>query len=81
MCIMYNCIVFLVYRSTQQFCDKQIITTILAFIYCLEVLPLVSTLLSHHWDVFSRPFMKMNWQYTTTYEIDKIIKSLKTKKF
>jgi hypothetical protein len=30
-------------------------------------------------DVFSRPFTKINWQYTATHEIDKIIKSLKTK--
>jgi hypothetical protein len=30
-------------------------------------------------DVSSRPFMKMNWQCTSTREIDKIIKSLKTK--
>jgi hypothetical protein len=28
---------------------------------------------------FSRPFTNMNWQYTTTHEIDRIIKSLKTK--
>lgn len=26
-------------------------------------------------DVFSRPFTKMNWQYTTTHESEKIIKS------
>jgi phenylalanyl-tRNA synthetase alpha subunit len=32
-------------------------------------------------DLFSRLFTKMNWQYTTTHEIDKIIKSLEAKKF
>jgi hypothetical protein len=30
-------------------------------------------------DVFKRPFTKMSWQYATTHEIGKIIKSPKTK--
>jgi hypothetical protein len=30
---------------------------------------------------FRRPFTKMSWQYASTYEIKKIIKSLRTKKY
>jgi hypothetical protein len=30
-------------------------------------------------DVLNRPFTKMSWQYATTHEMEKIIKSLKTK--
>jgi hypothetical protein len=30
---------------------------------------------------FKRPFTKMSWQYASTYEIKKIIKSLRTKKY
>jgi hypothetical protein len=28
---------------------------------------------------FTKPFSKMSWQYASTYELEKIIKSLKTK--
>jgi hypothetical protein len=28
---------------------------------------------------YNKPFSKMNWQYTSTYEIEKVIKSLKLK--
>jgi hypothetical protein len=31
------------------------------------------------WDIFSTPFTKMKWRYTTTQEIEKTIKSFKTK--
>jgi small-conductance mechanosensitive channel len=41
-------LVFLMYQSTQQFLEKQISTTVLAFIYCVEVLLHVATLLGHH---------------------------------
>jgi hypothetical protein len=30
-------------------------------------------------NVFNRPYSKISWQYATTHEIEKIIKSLKTK--
>jgi hypothetical protein len=40
--------VFLMYRSTQQFYNKQINTTVLVFVYYVEVLLHVSTLLGHH---------------------------------
>jgi uncharacterized membrane protein len=49
--IVVLCIVFLVYQSTQQFCNKRVRTMVLAFVYCLEVLLCVSTLLSHHWAI------------------------------
>jgi hypothetical protein len=30
-------------------------------------------------NVFNKPFDKMSWQYATTHEVEKIIRSLKTK--
>jgi hypothetical protein len=36
------------HQSTQQFYNKQINTTVLEFVYCLEVLLPISTLLGHH---------------------------------
>jgi hypothetical protein len=39
---------FLMYRSTQQFYNKQPSTPVLAFVNCVEVLVHVSTLLGHH---------------------------------
>jgi hypothetical protein len=41
-------IAFLLYQPTQQFCNKQINTTVLASVYFVEVLLRVSTLLGHH---------------------------------
>jgi hypothetical protein len=43
----------LMYQSTQQFCNKQISTTVLAFVYCAEVLLHVSTLLGHHQTIIT----------------------------
>jgi hypothetical protein len=40
--------VFLMYQSKQQFCNKHIITIVLIFVYCVEVLLCVSTLSGHH---------------------------------
>jgi hypothetical protein len=40
--------IFLMYQSTQQFYNKQITTTVLAFVYCAEVLLHVLTLSGHH---------------------------------
>jgi hypothetical protein len=39
--------IFLMYQSTQQFYNKQINITVLVFVYCVEVLLHVSTLLGH----------------------------------
>jgi hypothetical protein len=43
-----NVTILLLYQSTQQFCSKQIHTTVLAFVYCAEALLHVSILLGHH---------------------------------
>jgi hypothetical protein len=40
--------VFLMYQSKQQFHNKQINTTALVIVYCVEVLLHVLTLLGHH---------------------------------
>jgi hypothetical protein len=40
-------LVFLMCQSTQQLYNKQINTTVLAFVYCVEILLHVSTLLGH----------------------------------
>jgi hypothetical protein len=39
--------VFLMYQSTLEFYDKHISTTVLAFVYCVEILLHVSTLSGH----------------------------------
>jgi hypothetical protein len=41
-------IVLLMYQLAQQFYNKQIGTTVLVFVYCVEVLLHVSTLSGHH---------------------------------
>jgi hypothetical protein len=47
-CVLLLYMVFLMHPSKQQFHNKQINTTVLAFVYCVEVLLHVSTLLDHH---------------------------------
>jgi hypothetical protein len=41
------------YQSTQQLYNKQINTTVLVLVYCVEVLLHVSTLLGHHQAVIT----------------------------
>jgi hypothetical protein len=43
-CYVLSYMVFLMYQSAQQFYNKQISTTVLVFVYCVEVLLHVSTL-------------------------------------
>jgi hypothetical protein len=40
-------ILVLMYQSTQRLCDKQIRSTVLAFVYCVDVLLHISTHLDH----------------------------------
>jgi hypothetical protein len=41
-------LIFLMYQPTQQFCNEQIDTTALVFVYSVEVLLHVSTLSDYH---------------------------------
>jgi hypothetical protein len=45
-CVSY--MLSLMFQSTQQFCHKPINIIVLAFVYCVELLLHVSTLLGHH---------------------------------